>query len=473
MDKISISDYEFENYEQKLSQFLSKINHNKRKQYSYFNDKVTQIHGCNLYEIFDYNTGGIRIEDYEWVLCDSVLKKIFSKKRDKSFIYACPLDDGVLLRGSACYYYLVCYMEKGSSLTDIQIREWNKNIIYFLQMAKNILSRNIYQLKLNSLIELKLLLGILDNMRHFILHCLNIYIALFKGKSNCISLKENNRFEECKLVLTRIHNKMEQLIFEENKDFEKKDFLQECIEDISCLIYMIDDVFKRLLYKSDITRKTCLKIHREADSFLENYITMKYIAIQIMKKNKKKIRIFSIMSGANELAIMLVNLLEKYVPQLWFVDIHENYLTRHSKKSSSINKKFKNNNEYFDLIVDDNVMTGDTIAETQRILFDYLGILSFKCAILRHPEINRIAQMRAYNKAVNISFLETYCIGMINDSPYSRIQLGTNIGNEYLDECGIFTLTGDYFLKILYKNRDYTKFSEVGYYSRKYYEYKK
>ncbi|WP_207648617.1 hypothetical protein, partial [Clostridium sp. N3C] len=80
---------------------------------------------------------------------------------------------------------------------------------------------------------------------------------------------------------------------------------------------------------------------------------------------------------------------------------------------------------------------------------------------LRHPEINRIPQMKAYNKAVSVDFLKKSCIGLINHSPYSKIKYETNYYGEYLDELGVFTLTGEFFLRYLFKNGLYGKNSEV------------
>lgn len=51
--------------------------------------------------------------------------------------------------------------------------------------------------------------------------------------------------------------------------------------------------------------------------------------------------------------------------------------------------------------------------------------------------------------------------GMTFDSPYTKIKQNTNYGNEYLDELGIFTLTGDLFLKLLYKNGHFFPNTEV------------
>ncbi|PGQ90046.1 hypothetical protein COA25_32785, partial [Bacillus cereus] len=78
-------------------------------------------------------------------------------------------------------------------------------------------------------------------------------------------------------------------------------------------------------------------------------------------------------------------------------------------------------------------------------------------------DLNRLPQMEFYNSFIDLDLVERYFVGLIMPSPYTKIKEGTNIYNEFLDELGIFTLSGYKFAKYLYKNGVFEENTEISF----------
>ena len=80
---------------------------------------------------------------------------------------------------------------------------------------------------------------------------------------------------------------------------------------------------------------------------------------------------------------------------------------------------------------------------------------------MRHPNVNRIAQLEHFDIALNIDLVDKYIYGMITDTPYTKIKKGTNYNDMFVNELNIFSIMTEVFLKALYCNNSFIKDSQV------------
>lgn len=114
--------------------------------------------------------------------------------------------------------------------------------------------------------------------------------------------------------------------------------------------------------------------------------------------------------------------------------------------------------ESFNVLGDDNILTGKTLQSMINLLFSN-DIAINNLAVVRYPSINRVDQMIAENSAVDVSMFFDYIQGLVFSSPYTKIKSGAS-GN-YLDEMGIFNKDRRRLLEYLYKNGKFKENSEV------------
>lgn len=465
-DTISIANFDEHQYTLQLASFLNDIQDKCFIEYKKISERIEQNWNCEIYDLFDKATGGIFVRDYECYHITSALQEAFLEHQGTALIYSCPLDNGILLRGPLVYYYLVCFKEKYRYPTVKSVEQWWENIKVFLEQLEKAITKDCKEsdnfTNKGKLIQTKFIMGCLDNLRHFVLICMNSKAVLDSyGISDIIKVKENNYLVRCSEVLSKIHALLVKTSFEKCDLIELYNQVLDIIKNVKRITH---NIFNELnnIGNEEVNAK-CLKLHREVDSFIENYVTLKYAAKEIEKElqdEKKPIYVYGILNGSVEISIMFVNLVTNHTLEPIYMIIPGDYLTRHGVNDCiAWNKEM----DYDDscLLIDDNTMTGTTVELAMKYINEQRNSAVKKCILIRHPDINRIAQMDAYKKAISIDFLQNHCVGLLNESPYSKIKSGTNIGGEYLDELGVFTLTGDYFLRFLYKNGIYDKGSEV------------
>lgn len=460
---ISIENFDASEYSLQLSQFLDKIHNDYSIEYSRVVQQVAKKWQCDLYDIFDKVTGGVFVRDNECYLLNSSLSVLFFEKEDSGLIYSCPLDNGILLRGPHVYYYLICFKAKYQNPTVDNVIIWWNNIKNFLCKLKNAIKKDekIEFTERQTKIQTKYIMGCLDNLRSFTLICLNSEAILISDeKCNFITIKDNKFLQKNVETLNDIHGLLNSLLF---MKCSIVDIYSDLLQIIWNVEKNVDEVFGKLVELSDEnTNGRCLKLHREVDSYIENYVTLNYAYGQIEEELRDKntnIYLCGILNGAVEIVVMMQKIAQKYDLESAYLVVPGDYLSRHRENTCILwNDKEQEKSAY---LVDDNVMTGSTIKTAMKYMNEQINCSIKKCILIRHPDINRIPQMEAYQEAVSVDFLEKYCVGLLNESPYSKIKPNTNIGGEYLDELGIFTLTGDYFLRFLYKNGIYGENSEV------------
>jgi hypothetical protein len=141
------------------------------------------------------------------------------------------------------------------------------------------------------------------------------------------------------------------------------------------------------------------------------------------------------------------------------------YLDRQQRSLTEIDKEIieygNSNKEVNTFIIDDNMMSGVTMQFAYNKLFinDYKNIKGL--FIIRHPNINRIAQLEYFDVALNLELIDKFIYGMITDTPYSKIKKGTNLNNMFVNELSIFSIMTEVFLKALYCNNSFITDSQV------------
>lgn len=464
--KISKSITEVKDYEIGLAKLLKKKSIEERLKYEEVNNQIINGIGIPYNEIFELVTGGIKVFDWEWELDNSPYKELFGKKNEGAYLYAIPLEDSILLRGPYIYYYLVCYKEKYKNPTCNLLTKWSNNIQEFIQNLFDCMNKVKNQKEINNILERKYQLGIVEQLRHIIVVCLNAKLsANHKNENRFIDHYIDNKeiqlfFKE----LSRCYSVYETLLFEKNIDriavltalFELNNFCKNISYEIFSEIIDLEN---------ENLNSRCFKLHREADSFIENYVSIREMLHNTNAQvcsHEKKIALYGVLNGAIEFPALMFHFCGEKDYSYNYVCINGDYLSRHEESGE---QNFIDCEQFCShgIIMDDNVMTGVTLEIATNYISKQDQCKIIKFFLLRHPELNRIPQMKAFRKVVSIEFLNEYCICLFNHSPYSKIKPGTNYYNEYLDELGVFTLTGEYFLRYLYKNGIFQKNSEVYY----------
>ena len=144
---------------------------------------------------------------------------------------------------------------------------------------------------------------------------------------------------------------------------------------------------------------------------------------------------------------------------------HGMYLDRQQRSLTKINKDFieygKCDRKTATFIVDDNMMSGVTMQFAYNKLFinNYKNIKGL--FIIRHPNVNRIAQLEHFDVALNLALVDKFIFGMITDTPYTKIKRNSNLNNMFVNELNIFSIMTEIFLKALYCNNSFIKDSQV------------
>lgn len=406
---------------------------------------------------YDWLTGGVIFFDYEWFLLQGdPIKDVFLKEDEEgSTRYLLNLDDKVLLRGPDIYYFFSCYISRYKKPTYDQACVWFDNCNRFL--SDIIPALDGYKIKDD--ISKRLILSILDNVRNIILLMSNAEGLLeMEGKSCCLEIDSkmiwNNRIDSYQDILWNIlHN----------------DCIDEVANKTSLLCCWVQEQLRimraRLLdIKDPFIFAKCFNPLREVDNYFENYIVLTEIAQKLA--SQPLLNLIGVIYGGLELPYILRRIRKKKDNVFLVFQNNGMYLDRQSKSPQYsygnlfVKTGLKLLRESTNILIDENIMSGMTL---QLILNDFalLNIYVDKCAVIRHPCINRIGQSIHNQRAVEISQLGQFVIGAVSPTPYSKIRKGTNHADMFTDELYIFSVMTEVFLKGLYKNNSFIKDSEV------------
>ena len=418
----------------------------------------------DCFQIFDKRAGGVLFKDWEWELVpnDNPLKVLFETKINGMYSYCLDTDEGKMLRGADTYYYFLTHKGKNENVDAQMVYDWTRNNTNFIKDMVQILPK----INIKDSNDRRLLLGSLDNIRNLSLIMLNSSIinssstqSTLLGLSNNVADKNINQWSQsCQNIIKY----MKLLCFSENLD---KTFIQNIHEYLDDFTKNYVENIKQIINNpTPINLDKSFRSYREIDNFIENYIAMNHALQKIKASNPKvlnrQINFIGATYGGLELPFIANEILNNEI-FISAIILQSKYKDRKSgdylSKTLDI-KSERNLTENFNILGDDNVLTGKTLQSMINLLFSN-EISVENIAIVRYPSINRVNQMVAEDSAIDTSKFFNYIQGLVFTSPYTKIKEDTD--GQYLDALGIFNKDRRRLLEYLYKNGKYEENSEV------------
>ena len=449
------------------------------------------IYSFSLDELYDFSSGAIYLNDWEYCELFSknsehILFKIFLKGYDnqkniKFFKYVMHVQNGIILRGSSAYYYGLCNrVEK--DFNRFNAIGWHNNIKSFISNTYKALKTAESTICLKNKMDRKVILGIVDNVRNFLLLSLNVLLEVDLQKNNLkeinsiflLNSQESDLISECyKLAASNSKFYYDLLFYDDVFNISNYiDFL-ECISSFyNRYTEKMDDVFNDNM---SFDYNNAFRVWRETDNFLENIIAIQEYLKKLQYKEIKCINFYGIRYGSIELPILgemiLFNVLDMNIDvNVYILSLKGNYMSRHSSNCLAFNEcnqisSFMDYNDSYQILMDDNILTGKTI----QIGIEFLvmnNIYPDKIIVIRYPSINRIEQMLYNNSsgAPDTTLLFDKIEGLITAAPYSKISQdsdGKYKNFKFTDKLGIFNESRYRIVRYLYLNDAYIRGTEV------------
>lgn len=448
----------------KLAEFqtLRKL---KRKnifdQYNKLNFKIDDI--C------DINTGAVFFEDE-----DSVMKKASFNNHpifkifdinciDSHRKYTLNLNDKVILRGPENYYYGFCYIGD-LDVKNTEIITTLKKVKKFIKIAKKYINEEM--LKYTEILDLKLVIALLDIIRNSILT--NLFFLLMKENEiqdiYFFDNKKNNLINEIYELLIKVEKKAIDIIIYQSEDLEKNInlLLEKFLVIQEKLIQEINT--NKELYQNDLYIR--YRKSREADNIIENILCIKDAIDNIIEEKREQLKdiyVFGINYGSLELACIANIMLKEEKINCCSGNIMKKFRQVYIKatncqkeeKSSIINE----NKKY--LLVDENIMTGQTLQKVNEYLKNY-KLEKIDTIIIQYPTVARSKNIIENVEKEEYLALINSIKGMIAPVKYSKMcEYRKDFIFPYMDKLGNFDLYKSIILKNLYKNGVYNENSSV------------
>lgn len=434
------------------------------------NDKFEVIDGIDA--LYDHSSGSVKLPMYEWIAIDdnNELKKFWSKQNDNALCYSMYDNENLLLRGPEVYYYFLANrFHDGNTNEDITSKEMIQDWLYnnkrfYIEALKVINSIK----SINDLSDIKMLLGIIDNIRNYLLILLNQQIINRNPNKNELinleKLDENDLIFQIYKELIIVDMLMGNISFNSNYIINLDD-IGELLTNVIAITEGFYHAFNLDVEKENYSKD--FRAYREIDNFAENFITC-YLT---MKKDDKIINkgICGLSYGGIELPIIMKSINQK-IEEVSILKFNKG-VTGYSKKQSLDLRFFNiyelgglkqdgvNSKKY--VLLDDNLLTGKTMQIALTSFYD-VGIDVDKVVVVRYPGVNRISQMFMPNHgAIDYRNFFDFIQGLYFPSPYSWKD--PNSSNLYEDSLGIFDLNRRKILECIVKNGNYSKNSEVVY----------
>ena len=467
-----------EDYTKAYAKVERKMNFGKNKNISLFNEiinhKFETADGIN--DLFDRASGSIKIPMCEWISIsdDNPLKQFWLRKNNGALCYSMYDNDSILLRGSQIYYYFLSNryhdeITKEDITTNEMIYEWlNNNKNFYLEALDVIVITE----DINELNNTKMILGLLDNIRNYLLILLNEQIVHNNIDNNMIinleKLDKNSLASKIYTNLLEVETQMKNITFGEK-------FLMngEYIKNIITNIIKITDEFYYTFSSKPIKENysKIFRTYREIDNFVENFITC-YLTVKKDDKISQK-GICGLCYGGIELPIIMKSI-DNSIEEVSVLKFNKN-VTGYAKKQS-LDLRFFDiyanggieligvNKEKDYILLDDNLLTGKTMQLALISLYD-IRIKVDKIVVVRYPGVNRIGQMFMPNHgAIDYRHFFELIQGLYFPSPYSRRDQYSS--HPYEDSLGVFDLNRRKISECLIKNGDYSKNSEIAHIKR-------
>ena len=428
-----------ERYTRQLALSERGINLGKKAIINKYNNIINEVFDISngFEDIFDKKSGAIVFDDWQWELIDdkNELKQLFSQKKDNGFRYILDTDTSKLLRGSDTYYYFLANKVEKAPDTKL-IMAWYMNYMEFFKEAYSIMKD--YKIK-NLPDDLKLMLGLLDNMRNAALINLNASIISEYPESKSILLSfdtymKNDEIKGWFDICNSIYDQMENMCFSKEKT---DNYSAQISEILNKMMEKYPQIVSKVISKEDLElNKRCFRTYREIDNFMENFITMNLTIGKLETENKnfldKEVNFSGMVYGGLELPLLARNILLKQqcdvdtsailIKKSGYNQLHsDDFFEDLIKQDLSIvgSRKY---GQGFNVVSDDNVLTGATLQAALELLFSS-NIYVNNLAVVRYPSINRIEHMFAKDRgAIDTTKFTTYIKGLIFPSPYSKIK---------------------------------------------------
>ena len=453
------------NYIKSYATLEKEIIDGSRKYLDAYNCKIQESFNCSIgiNDIFD-ESGSVKIPMYEWILIDdsNPLKQLFNTRNGNSLYYSLRDNQNFLLRGSKTYYHFLANRCNDITSKD-NVLEWCKNYIEFTNCCLQAIKDTT---DLNELFNKKMILGILDNFRNYLLIMINYHLVLKYNEENILINLESqdtksNLYQEYNL-LKNIIVLMKNICFMKDNEINKTEIKLIILKILKIMINEQIEIENNLQIDN---YSKIFRTYRELDNFDENYITT---SLSLDKLNNENICPCGISYGGIELPI-IYKTLDNTVDDVTIIKFNKKtsgYVDKHSieLRLFHINNygglkliNIDKNKKY--VLMDDNILSGKTVQLALTALYD-VGINTDSVVIVRYPSINRVNQMfMPGHGAVAHSKFFSFVKGLCFPSPYTWRD--ENRLSKYEDSLGVFDLNREKILKCLYKNQDYLENSEV------------
>ena len=439
-------------YTKAYARIESKMNFGKNQNIAFFNDlinhKFKMVEGIN--GLYDSSSGSIKIQMCEWISIpdNNPLKQFWLKQNNMSLCYAMYDNDNILLRGSQIYYYFLSnrYHDETTGddiTTNKMIYNWlNNNKTFYLDALEAMGKIE----NLNEVNNMKMILGLIDNIRNYLLILLNEQIVTYNSEKNIIinleQLDKNALISKIYTILLEADTMMKDISFD-----KKHQITYRNIQNLINKVLSINEEFYLSFSNEPVKENysSCFRVYREIDNFAENFITCYLTAKKDDKINQKGF--CGLCYGGIELPIIMRSI-ESKIEEVSILKFNKN-VTGYSKKQS-LDLRFFNifekggieligiNKEKDYILLDDNLLTGKTMQLALISLYD-IGINVDKIMVVRYPGVNRISQMFMPNHgAVDYRHFFEFIQGLYFPSPYSRRDHYSPY--QYEDSLGVFDL---------------------------------
>mgnify|MGYP003367675444 FL=1 len=267
-------------YAREYAKTEKKMTQGKNHKIIYFNDlinnKFQTVDG--IASLFDSSSGSIKIPMYEWITIsdNNPLKQLYLTCNDSSLHYSMYDNENILLRGSGIYYYFLSQrIHDENTREDIttkeMVYEWLNNNMEFL--SKSLIAIN-NTLDINDLNNTKMILGVIDNIRNYLLILLNQQIVNNQIEKNIMvnfeTLTKDSLIYKLYNGLISAENLMKNISFNENYKINSID-LEKLIKDTILITNEFRVEFIKQSEKENYSKD--FRAYREIDNFAENFIT--------------------------------------------------------------------------------------------------------------------------------------------------------------------------------------------------------
>ena len=453
-----------------------------------------------IWNYIDEQTGAFYIHDSEYELLrvkspNHILFKIYDSciQSKESYFprleFAVRTDTGLLLRGPINYYYGLAFRNDTSkNLNKNFLKQLNHQRVHFLKVCISALSNNS-DIELKDSITRRVLLGIMDSVRDYLLIVINYYLQIQVGTKNALYLFTDNPsgkmvspedkclwelFQMAKKNLTNMYN----CLFDNIHARFIFDFLAYLKKEIMPIAKKFDSSIDHL--PDEFNFKKGCRVWREIDSFYENVVAVDTSINKLLYECEiegKNVIFYGMRYGGIELPIIAAMLLEmKYslfkIPfAVGCMCLGASYAQNHSKNFAGdeqlnlINCEKLDKDAYFNILMDDNLVTGKTLQHAMNLMASE-DLHPDRVVVVRYPSLNRIKHMFLPNHgAPDTDLFWEYVYGLTSPTPYTKLNHSACYDkvphNMYLDALGQFNIARAYVVALLYKNGVYSSKGEV------------